>query len=106
MKFGGTSVADVAKIRDVAVRVKAEVDAGNEVAVVLSAMSGVTNQLIAYAREAAPMHDAREFDALEKRQAADEAAEAARVAEEKRKREEWKKKKEDDCAGPIHGASD
>jgi aspartate kinase len=64
MKFGGTSVADVAKIRDVAVRVKAEVDAGHEVAVVLSAMSGVTNQLIAYAREAAPMHDAREFDSV------------------------------------------
>ena len=45
-KFGGTSVADLDRIRAVAQRVKAEVDAGNEVAVVVSAMSGTTNQLV------------------------------------------------------------
>ena len=48
MKFGGTSVADLDRIRNVAERVKREVDAGNEVAVVVSAMSGVTNQLVKY----------------------------------------------------------
>ena len=64
MKFGGTSVADIARIRNVARHVKREVDAGHEVAVVVSAMSGVTNQLVAWTREAAPMHDAREYDAV------------------------------------------
>lgn len=64
MKFGGTSVADMTRIKAVAARVKREVDAGNEVAVVVSAMSGETNKLVAYAREAAPMHDAREYDAV------------------------------------------
>ena len=47
MKFGGTSVADLDRIRHVAARVKREVDAGNEVAVVVSAMAGATNQLVA-----------------------------------------------------------
>src|SRR5829696_6175977 len=46
MKFGGTSVADLDRIRNVAARVKREVAAGNEVAVVVSAMAGVTNQLV------------------------------------------------------------
>ncbi|MBF0356268.1 MAG: aspartate kinase [Alphaproteobacteria bacterium] len=64
MKFGGTSVADVEKIRNVARRVKKESDAGNEVAVVVSAMSGVTNQLVAYVNEAAKLHDSREYDAV------------------------------------------
>jgi aspartate kinase len=64
MKFGGTSVADVDRIRNVARHVKREVDAGHEVAVVVSAMSGATNQLVAWCREAAPMHDAREYDAV------------------------------------------
>ena len=64
MKFGGTSVADMTRIKAVAERVKREVDAGNEVAVVVSAMSGETNKLVAYAREAAAMHDAREYDAV------------------------------------------
>ena len=45
-KFGGTSVANVERIRNVALRVKREVDAGNRVAVVVSAMAGVTNQLV------------------------------------------------------------
>ncbi|MCY1704645.1 aspartate kinase [Pannonibacter sp. SL95] len=64
MKFGGTSVANIERIRNVARHVKREVDAGHEVAVVVSAMSGATNQLVAWCREAAPMHDAREYDAV------------------------------------------
>ena len=64
MKFGGTSVADIAHIRNVALHVKREVDAGNEVAVVVSAMAGTTNQLVAWTREIAPFHDAREYDAV------------------------------------------
>jgi aspartate kinase len=64
MKFGGTSVATVDRIRNVARHVKREVDAGNRVAVVVSAMSGATNQLVAWVREAALLHDAREYDAV------------------------------------------
>lgn len=64
MKFGGTSVADVERIRNVASHVKREVDAGNEVAVVVSAMAGTTNQLVAWARETASVHDAREYDTV------------------------------------------
>ena len=64
MKFGGTSVADLDRIRNVARHVKREVDAGNEVAVVVSAMSGKTNELVAWTREIAPIHDAREYDAV------------------------------------------
>ena len=64
MKFGGTSVADLDRIRNVARRVKREVDAGNEVAVVVSAMAGVTNQLVAWCQQLSPMHDAREYDAV------------------------------------------
>jgi aspartate kinase len=64
MKFGGTSVANLDRIRNVARHVKREVDAGNKVAVVVSAMAGVTNQLVAWVREAAPLHDAREYDAV------------------------------------------
>jgi aspartate kinase len=64
MKFGGTSVANVDRIRNVARHVKREVDAGNQVAVVVSAMSGTTNQLVAWVREASVLHDAREYDAI------------------------------------------
>src|SRR5437870_6444088 len=64
MKFGGTSVADVERIRNVARHVKREVDAGHEVAVVVSAMAGTTDELVAWARAAAPLHDAREYDAV------------------------------------------
>jgi aspartate kinase len=64
MKFGGTSVADLDRIRNVARHVKREVDAGYDVAVVVSAMAGTTNQLVAWCREAAPLHDAREYDAV------------------------------------------
>jgi aspartate kinase len=64
MKFGGTSVANLDRIRDVAQRVKREVDAGNQVAVVPSAMSGTTNQLVAWCQALAPLHDAREYDTV------------------------------------------
>src|SRR6185437_7353254 len=52
------------RIRNVAHRVKREVDGGNQVAVVVSAMSGVTNQLVKYCSELSPLHDAREYDAV------------------------------------------
>ncbi len=64
MKFGGTSVADLTRIRAVAQRVKAEVEAGHEVAVVVSAMAGATNQLVAWCQELSPLYDAREYDAV------------------------------------------
>jgi aspartate kinase len=64
MKFGGTSVADIERIRNVARHVKREVDAGHEVAVVVSAMAGKTNELVAWCRDASPLHDAREYDAI------------------------------------------
>jgi len=64
MKFGGTSVADLARIKAVAARVKAEVDAGHEVAVVVSAMAGATNQLVAWCQQLSPLYDAREYDAV------------------------------------------
>src|SRR5262245_32580661 len=64
MKFGGTSVANLERIRNVSRHVKREVDAGNKVAVVVSAMAGVTNQLVAWVREASALHDAREYDLI------------------------------------------
>jgi aspartate kinase len=64
MKFGGTSVANIERIRAVAQRVKREVDAGSEVAVVVSAMSGATNQLVAWCGELSPLYDAREYDVV------------------------------------------
>ncbi|MBX6424640.1 MAG: aspartate kinase [Variibacter sp.] len=64
MKFGGTSVADIPRIRNVAAHVKREVDAGHEVAVVVSAMAGKTNELVAWCREVSPLHDAREYDTV------------------------------------------
>ena len=64
MKFGGTSVADIERIRNVARHVKREVDAGHEAAVVVSAMAGTTNQLVDWCREAAVLHDAREYDTV------------------------------------------
>lgn len=64
MKFGGTSVGSIERIRKVAAHVKREHDAGHDVAVVVSAMSGETDRLVALARDAAPLHDAREFDAI------------------------------------------
>src|SRR6201999_2159513 len=82
MKFGGTSVADIARIRHVAGLVKREVERGNQVAVVVSAMAGETNQLVAWTHEAAmppvegltdesgggkvlqPLPDQREYDVV------------------------------------------
>src|SRR5215471_18036965 len=64
MKFGGTSVADIERMRNVARHVKREVDAGHEVAVVVSAMAGATDRLVSWCREAAALHDAREYDAV------------------------------------------
>jgi aspartate kinase len=63
-KFGGTSVADIDRIRNAACRVKREVEAGNEVAVVVSAMAGATNQLIEWTRQVDRLHDAREYDVV------------------------------------------
>ncbi|HKQ95439.1 MAG TPA: aspartate kinase [Aestuariivirgaceae bacterium] len=64
MKFGGTSVADLDRIRNVARHVEREVKAGQQVAVVVSAMAGQTDQLVKWARDAATVHDAREYDAV------------------------------------------
>src|SRR5262245_17037492 len=61
VKFGGTSVGDTGRIKRVAQKVKTEVDRGNQVAVVMSAMSGATNQLVKWVNEIAPVHDAREY---------------------------------------------
>jgi len=63
-KFGGTSVADVECIRKAAKKAKAEVDAGNEVAVVVSAMAGVTDQLVEYVGTMSPIYDACEYDGV------------------------------------------
>jgi aspartate kinase len=64
MKFGGTSVADMERIAHVAARVKREVAAGNQVAVVVSAMAGATNRLVAYCNQAAKLPDRREYDVV------------------------------------------
>ena len=63
-KFGGTSVANTDRIRAVAEKVKREIDAGHEVAVLLSAMAGVTNQLVGYVDDVATLYDAREYDTV------------------------------------------
>src|SRR5690349_8846723 len=64
LKFGGTSVGDTDRIKNVARKVKAEVGRGNEVAVVVSAMSGATNQLVKWVNDIAPMHDPQEYDVV------------------------------------------
>ncbi|MEE8500223.1 MAG: aspartate kinase, partial [Kiloniellales bacterium] len=64
MKFGGTSLADLEHVRSVAERVKDEVDRGNQVAVIVSAMAGVTNQLADYADQSAGIYDLREYDVV------------------------------------------
>ena len=63
-KFGGTSVSHLGPIRRVARRVKAELDAGNQVAVVVSAMAGVTDQLVGWTRDMAPNCDTAEYDVV------------------------------------------
>jgi aspartate kinase len=64
MKFGGTSMAGIERIRSVAARVKREVNAGNQVAVVVSAMAGETDRLVGFCREASSLYDAREYDVV------------------------------------------
>ncbi|MEM7224163.1 MAG: aspartate kinase [Pseudomonadota bacterium] len=64
MKFGGTSVADLERIANVARRVKKEVERGNEVAVVVSAMAGVTDRLVGQVRDSATLYDLREYDVV------------------------------------------
>ena len=64
MKFGGTSMAGIERIRSVAARVKREVEAGNEVAVVVSAMAGETDRLVGFCKEASPLADPREYDVV------------------------------------------
>ncbi len=64
MKFGGTSVADIERIRKAARHIKREVEAGNQVAVVVSAMAGKTNELVEWVNDAGKFHDAREYDAV------------------------------------------
>jgi aspartate kinase len=63
-KFGGTSVGNIDRIKNAALRVKREVDAGNEVVVVVSAMAGTTNQLVAWVRDINPLHDTTEYDTV------------------------------------------
>ncbi len=64
MKFGGTSVADLEKIRNVARHVRREVMAGHEVSVIVSAMAGRTNELVGWCEQACDNHDASEYDAV------------------------------------------
>jgi aspartate kinase len=64
MKFGGTSVADLDHIRNAAARVKREVDRGFDVAVIVSAMAGKTNELVDWVRGTSLLYDAREYDAV------------------------------------------
>jgi len=64
MKFGGTSMAGMERIRNVAARVKHVVDQGNEVAVVVSAMAGETDRLVGFCREASPLYDPAEYDVV------------------------------------------
>ena len=63
-KFGGTSVADLVRIRAIAEDVKRAVEAGDQVAVVVSAMAGATDQLVEWTRSISPIHDAREYDVV------------------------------------------
>ena len=64
MKFGGTSVADLDRIRNAARMVRRQVEMGDRVAVVVSAMAGATNQLVSWCQALSPLHDAREYDAV------------------------------------------
>src|SRR4051795_3499733 len=64
MKFGGTSVANIERIRNVAQHVKREVDAGRQIAVVVSAMAGKTDELVGWCSEAAALHNGPEYDAV------------------------------------------
>jgi aspartate kinase len=63
-KFGGTSLADIERIKLVSCRIGREIESGHQVAVVVSAMAGVTNQLVGWTRETSRLHDAREYDVV------------------------------------------
>ena len=63
-KFGGTSVADIGRLEGVALKIKREVDAGHQVAVVVSAMAGVTNQLVTYTKAIAGATLSEEYDVV------------------------------------------
>jgi aspartate kinase len=64
MKFGGTSVADLARIKNAAAKVQREVERGFDVIVIVSAMSGKTNELVGWVEGTSPLYDAREYDAI------------------------------------------
>ena len=64
MKFGGTSVGDLARIKNAALKVQREVERGYDVIVIVSAMSGKTNELVGWVEQTSPMFDAREYDAV------------------------------------------
>ncbi len=64
MKFGGTSVADLDRIKNAAQKVKREVERGYDVIVIVSAMSGKTNELVGWVEATSPLFDAREYDAV------------------------------------------
>ena len=64
MKFGGTSVADLDRIRNAAAKVQREVERGHDVIVIVSAMSGKTNELVGWVEKTSPLFDAREYDAV------------------------------------------
>ena len=64
MKFGGTSVGDLDRIRNAATKVRREVERGYDVIVIVSAMSGKTNELVGWVEQTSPMFDAREYDAV------------------------------------------
>ena len=64
MKFGGTSVADLARIKNAAEKVKREVERGYDVIVIVSAMSGKTNELVGWVEQTSHLYDAREYDAV------------------------------------------
>ena len=68
MKFGGTSMAGIERIRSVASRVRREAEAGNQLLVVVSAMAGETDRLVQLCKEAAPLYDPREYAQMRERQ--------------------------------------
>jgi aspartate kinase len=64
MKFGGTSVANLDRIRQAAERIKLEVAQGHQIIVIVSAMSGKTNELVKWVNEASTLYDTQEYDAV------------------------------------------
>ena len=64
LKFGGTSVADIPQIKKIALKVKREVELGNKVIVVVSAMSGVTNDLVDLVKETSKKFPYSEYDTI------------------------------------------